>query len=232
MAYRMAAVKRKVSNKKKDRERIGRFGIYAAPFLAVLLIILSGIMYSEGQISTHILDANATIGLSLVFPLAVFAYLTARGNSPGKIIDGLRLQKNRATRAALAAGMLLFLFIFAIEIFGGVVQSVTGISLPTNASLVVDGMPLYFLVFTVLIAPINEEIFFRGFLVPRIGILFSAAIFAAMHVGYGSIMEIAGAFIFGIAAGYVLKRTDSLYPSIIAHMLVNLLTVVLIASVL
>ncbi len=231
MAYLMAAVKRKIRSRKKG-ERSWRLALYAAPFIAIMLIVLSGLMYGKGEISTHILDANATIGLSLIFPLAVFAYLAAKGDTPKDIIAGLRLERGKANRNAIKVGALLFLFIFALEIGGGIIQSVTGISLPTNASLVIDGMPLYFLAFTVLIAPINEEIFFRGFLVPRLGIFLSAAIFAAMHIGYGSMMEIAGAFIFGVAAGYVLERTDSLYPSIIAHMLVNLLTVVLIASVL
>ena len=83
-----------------------------------------------------------------------------------------------------------------------------------------------FLLFSFLVAPINEEILFRGFMVPRIGILASAVLFSVPHLlSYSSVSELIAAFIFGIAAGYAFKKTGSLYPSIIAHALVNLISI-------
>ncbi|MGC8730310.1 MAG: CPBP family intramembrane glutamic endopeptidase [Candidatus Micrarchaeia archaeon] len=87
-------------------------------------------------------------------------------------------------------------------------------------------MPVYFLIFSFIIAPFTEEILFRGFLVPRLGIILSAIIFAVPHfISYLSISEFVAAFLFGLAAGYAYKKTGSLYVSILAHMLVNFLAI-------
>ncbi len=100
--------------------------------------------------------------------------------------------------------------------------------LHANASGI-QAAPAYYLFFIAIIAPINEEILFRGFLVPRIGILASALIFAIPHlIIYYSVYELAFAFAFGLLAGYVFKKSGSLYSTIIAHMMVNVLAVLLL----
>ena len=120
-------------------------------------------------------------------------------------------------------------------------------SIYTGMAMVLGGEPFYFLMFAVFLSPINEEIFFRGFLIPRLatlfgeflprwssvalGIFFSALIFAVLHAGYMSISEFAAAFVFGIAAGYVFMRYKSLYATILAHFAVNLLAVLALLAV-
>ena len=80
-------------------------------------------------------------------------------------------------------------------------------------------------------APIDEEILFRGFLVPRVGIVVSALLFAVPHLlTYASLSEFAAAFIFGLLAGYFFRRYKSLYPTILAHALVNLFTILAITQ--
>ena len=83
-----------------------------------------------------------------------------------------------------------------------------------------------------MIEPINEEIMFRGFLVPRIGIVASAIIFGLAHYSYMSTfgVEMLGALIFGLLAGYVFKRTKSIYPGIVAHIIVNTIAIIGIIS--
>lgn len=74
----------------------------------------------------------------------------------------------------------------------------------------------------VLIARVTtEEIFFRGFLVNRIGILRSTALFAILHIFYGSLAEIVGAFILGLVLAYGFKKSQNIYPLIGAHLLYN-----------
>ena len=101
----------------------------------------------------------------------------------------------------------------------------TNIPLPTNVMKLLGGMPIYFYIFSFLIAPVNEEILFRGFFVSRIGIIPSAILFALLHFSYASISEFVAALIFGLLAGYVFKKTKSLYTSITAHVLLNFLTI-------
>jgi len=67
-----------------------------------------------------------------------------------------------------------------------------------------------------------EEIFFRGFLTPKIGVLWSSVLFAVAHYSYGSIAEIIGAFLLGILLAAYFQRSKSLLPNILAHILYNL----------
>ena len=118
---------------------------------------------------------------------------------------------------------------FTISILGSVVNT----QINTNVNIVLSGAPIWFYIFVAIIEPINEEILFRGFMVPRLGIVISALIFGVLHSGYNSTfgIEIIAAFVFGIISGYVFKKTDSLYPSIIAHILVNTLAVIVLFAI-
>ena len=102
-----------------------------------------------------------------------------------------------------------------------------GTQINTNVNVVFSNAPLWFLLFAFLIVPINEELLFRGLMVPRLGIVVSALIFGALHASYNSTfaVEAVAACIFGMLSGYVYKKSGSLYPSILAHMLVNALAV-------
>lgn len=86
-------------------------------------------------------------------------------------------------------------------------------------------VPLWILPFAVIIAPFTEEVFFRGALVPRIGVIGSSVLFGALHVFYGSVMEVVGTILVGIVLAFVFKRTGSVVPSIFIHFVFNLLTI-------
>ncbi len=82
-----------------------------------------------------------------------------------------------------------------------------------------------------LVAPICEEIFFRGFafagllkgmtLVPAI--LLSSAVFAVAHADLGSLIPL---FIIGLALAWARWRTASLWPGIVIHVANNTLAAV------
>jgi uncharacterized protein len=190
------------------------------------LLILSVVLYSNNILTGPNLEANSSIALSFMFPLIAMSYLLIKGNDLKQIIAMLGLSKDKISLYVIAIGICVFfavvLFDFGVSLF----SAATSIQLPTNVQSVLAGTPWYFLIFTFLVAPINEEIFFRGFLVPRIGIIISAIIFAVLHLSYLSISEFVAAFFFGLLAGYVFKKTKSLYASIIAHMIVNFVTIV------
>lgn len=75
---------------------------------------------------------------------------------------------------------------------------------------------------------ISEEIFFRGFLVKKIGVFFSSVIFALAHFAYGSIIEIFGAFIAGLFLAYYYKKNNNLIPNIIGHIAYNAVILVIL----
>ncbi len=184
--------------------------------------------YSAGYISFNTFNFYDSAVLSLLFSSGAVAYLFYRGFTPKKMKISLGISKKSFSLGALGIGALLFVTILLLEIGIGIISSITGIQINTNVNLVFGQAPLWFLIFAVIIAPINEEIFFRGLLVPRIGILPSAILFGILHASYNSTfgVEVIAAFIFGLLAGYIFKKTKSLYPSILAHMLVNAVALV------
>jgi hypothetical protein len=89
----------------------------------------------------------------------------------------------------------------------------------------------FFLLFltTTLLAPLFEEIIFRGVLLPTLsryfgvisGIIVSAFIFALAHLSLG---EMAPLFVLGIGLGITRIASGSLFSSVIMHSLWNGLT--------
>ena len=85
--------------------------------------------------------------------------------------------------------------------------------------------------FGIIIAPIIEEIMFRGFLQPalknsfggRYAIAASASLFAAVHMDMFAFLQI---FILGMLLGYLYEKTQTLAASVIVHILHNSLTLV------
>jgi hypothetical protein len=188
----------------------------------VIIAIGSIVLYATSSISLMTMEIAATASFSMFLSLIVFSYLLAKGRTLREIAAEFRITRKSLSYRIIAAGIVLFIAVFLIQVLIAGIQQLTGIQLPTNVAQVVQGMPFSFILFSVFVAPINEEIFFRAFLVPRIGIVPSALLFGLLHFGYNSVSEVVGAVIYGLIAGYAFKKTNSLYPSLIGHILVNM----------
>lgn len=231
----------KRTKRKAKTDYLGKFiGIivFLAIFLAlnVIFTVPALYFYYSGYMSYNSLMFVSDATLSMSFSLSVLCYFVFyKKQSLGSMAASVGLKgKGVFGINRILIGVLLFIVIFVLELIVGIISVVTNTPINSNVNVLFASAPIWFYVFTSLIAPINEEILFRGFLVPRIGIILSALIFAAGHVTYNSSfgIEVIAAFIFGLLAGYVYKRTNSLYPSIIAHILVNTLTILLTFMVL
>ncbi|MCL5239342.1 MAG: CPBP family intramembrane metalloprotease [Candidatus Marsarchaeota archaeon] len=217
--------------KKRDAARSVARAVY---FIAILLAFellfnaLPVYLYYTSAISYDTFGFFSTAALSLAFSASSIAYLYLVEKSRKSIIERLGLSAKGLTPRNLSIGVFLFLIIFLLEVIVGLASSVSGVPINTNVSLVFAGAPLWFLVFASVVAPVNEEVLFRGVLVPRLGVFVSALFFAIPHLTYDSTfaIEFLAAFAFGLLAGHVFKKTGSLYPSVIAHILVNTLTLV------
>ena len=78
-----------------------------------------------------------------------------------------------------------------------------------------------------LLSSCGEELLFRGAIQPFLGVWFTAAIFAIMHIdpdGRSPIWTI-WAFIGGVVMGLAVKTTGSLWPAIWIHFGVNLISI-------
>jgi membrane protease YdiL (CAAX protease family) len=129
--------------------------------------------------------------------------------------------------------VLGLLSIFAILFILGVLSIVLGFNDQQKITEKVADLPISILVFAVIVAPISEELFFRAFLVKKIssiinpwaGILISSVLFGLVHFSYGSIMEIAGAFVIGAILAVVFYKSKSITPCLSIHIFYNLLAI-------
>ena len=86
--------------------------------------------------------------------------------------------------------------------------------------------PVWFFIVGAIFAPLVEEIFFRGFLFQgfraRYGwvtaVLLSSAIFAIAHL---DLVALIPTFILGCLLAYMYHRSNSIWPGIFLHFLVN-----------
>ncbi len=245
--------KRKYTKKNTPNDKIAAFACYAITLLLILGMAYEASAISSSQIATQALTTPELILTSLFsFFLSFIAisYMFIRGNTLQDIIESLGLSRNKFSVKMLAYGVMIFVMILLLEIVLTLASQVSGIVISTNTQILLGGAPFWFLLFATFITPINEEIFFRGFLIKGIahlsaiisgtnrdfdsnkwaawsGIVVSAILFGLSHASYDSTfgVDMLAAGIFAILAGYVFKKTKSLYPSMLAHMLVNLLAV-------
>ena len=83
-----------------------------------------------------------------------------------------------------------------------------------------------------LLVPVFEEVFFRGLLLTwlnrhmrfTLALLLHAALFAGMHV-YP--VALPYTFIFGIATGYIRRKTGSTFNTVLMHVLNNIVLLIL-----
>jgi hypothetical protein len=94
-------------------------------------------------------------------------------------------------------------------------------------------------VFTVFVAPVAEEIFFRGFLFPALigklrvwgAAIASGLLFGAIHImSVDTIGLVIPLGAIGIALAFVYYRTGSLWATIATHFLINTISFILLAS--
>jgi uncharacterized protein len=90
--------------------------------------------------------------------------------------------------------------------------------------------PVWFVIVAVIVAPLVEETFFRGFLFQGLrqrygwisSMLLSSAIFAAAHL---DLVALIPTFILGNVLAYMYHKSNSIWPGVILHFLVNALGV-------
>jgi len=100
---------------------------------------------------------------------------------------------------------------------------------PPTLVLWIGGLPVLARAAIALSAGLVEEVFFRGFLQLRIGVLASTALFALAHLGYGQPFLLVGVTLLSLLYGELLRRRGSVWAPISAHAvfdLVQLLVVV------
>jgi len=71
--------------------------------------------------------------------------------------------------------------------------------------------------FTFFFIAVPEELFFRGWLQKRVGLILSTMLFALAHSGLGQPLLLIGVGIISLIIGFTFYRTKNLIPGVIAH---------------
>ncbi|VVC03901.1 CAAX protease self-immunity [Candidatus Burarchaeum australiense] len=163
---------------------------------------------------------TATAVLSVGFASSLFYYYARTGKDFTGTLRELGITRKRFVGEALY-GVFLTLAIYGCLLLMFAIYSRLGIADSEKVVQVIEGVPLSVLLLAVFISPITEELFFRGLLAPRIGILGSSIIFAISHVTYGSVMEILNVFIVGLIFAWVFLSRRSLISPMVSHAIIN-----------
>jgi membrane protease YdiL (CAAX protease family) len=152
--------------------------------------------------------------------LAQFGYLAP--SIPREIGLGVVL----GVGAWVAVLLALMVIAGAIWALGG--QDAVPKSPPALIPLIA-GLPFAIRFLVSLSAGVVEESFFRGFLQPRIGILFSTGFFVLAHLSYGQPFMLIGIALLSLIYAFLVKWRQNLWSAMAAHALfdgVQLLVVV------
>ncbi len=163
----------------------------------------------------------AIVGVLVVGPKALVGF---RLLPPSGLARSMGIGIFAAVPAWIGATLLAYLWTALLEGIG-LVQGV-----PITEAVLELGDPTVVLVAFVVVAPIAEELFFRGVAYnawirergPRFALYGSAALFALIH---GSVFALAPIFALGIALALVYRRTGSLPAAIAMHAGFNAISV-------
>ncbi len=218
-------------------------------FLLFMLWML--ILFSVGTLISQALSGRvsgaANMMLTYVATATAGVYLVRTMGYPraSSLLDSVDLDVRLGIRRPVAMGIAGYLAAVPVVLSLGVVSAIlfgggTGAGLSPAIPFLAGAAGAaerWIIVGTVVIlAPLFEEFFFRGFLFQQFrstlgtthAILLSALVFAAVHLSIESFLPLFG---LGVILGLVYHHTQSLWASILTHALWNAATSVMVMTV-
>lgn len=201
--------------------------LLSIPVLIGVMIVVGifiAIFDPEAEGEATMLASQAVLGIALVAVAVGFASPGASGHPLQRL--GLRRFKRSGLGLALAAyGSYLFFGVIYSIFVSPEQQDITrdlGVEESTLATIAGG-----FLI--VVVAPISEEVFFRGFMFGALrtrlslwpAAAISAAVFSALHLSGGDITIVPPLFALALLLAWLYEYTGSLGPPIALHMLNN-----------
>jgi len=157
----------------------------------------------------------------LLFIPLYFLYYYNNINS-FKLIFKSQGLKSISWRILIKHVFILFFLMFVISYFISFISMFFGAQDLNLVSSTIVALPITYVLYLFIFRVFLEEWFFRGFLVNRVGVIISSALFAIGHVLYGSITEVIGAFVLGVLLARYYQKTGNLWVTFIAHFIYNL----------
>lgn len=198
-------------------------------FFMTAVITLAGSVFFQPKLG---IGTNLWINefVYILFPPLLLARLNG-----WSVEDVYRFRKTTTRNKVISifSGLSMWLFAFYISKITRVLLDQIGVlPNPRQASLSIY-QSLLLIIGMVVLAPICEEIFFRGLVQrayegssQRFGFVMAALLFGSYHVLNG-ISEVIPASILGLGMGYLVYKTDSIATSMLFHAAANICAVLL-----
>jgi uncharacterized protein len=152
----------------------------------------------------------------------------------------LRLGSQQAGWAeSIGYGLLLIALILPLELL---MYRIAGLDLFTDSRWLLEGLrsPLWWgvVIVAVVLAPLWEEVTFRGFLLSalaqtRLGFwpaaTISSLLWTVLHFGY-SWPGLVSVFLAGIGLSWIIRRTGSMRAAVVAHAVVNAFSLIVVST--
>ncbi len=202
-------------------------------------LLLAFLFFIRAAMATF-LSSRFSVFSSICFRLATLVASLAFNASPQAVIEiallslpiafALVVEKKQKEdfglkfddlRQQLTRGVVLFLLVLALIFIEANLLSLVHFADSAKVATALGKQNLFGLAVVVFLAPVAEELFFRGFLQKRFGVILASLIFAALHYGFGSVLEIVAALTFALVAGDYVRKNKLLLPAIVAHLLFN-----------
>lgn len=176
------------------------------------------------------LDALRALALPLFFLFFPFLILKLKGYPFSKSLSYLFVVKSdfsglKGFLRTSVNSFLLLIVMLAITAIESIILFKLGLMDLEKVQTIIMRQSAYVLFIAVIISPIAEEVFFRGLLQRRFGMLASTFAFGLSHALYGSVAELIGALTMGLLLSFYVQRKRSLAAPIFAHMAYNLISV-------
>jgi len=213
--------------------------IFAYVLVFVVSLIFIGIfLYASLDVNIGLFTALLQIAVSLATLGIVYSVVTIKYQIPFKDAFGIYFHKTpyffrQGVLAAIAIVLSTTLISFIFSHFGEVAKQGPYSAMPEDKIRAIIFLAIF-------IAPIIEEIFFRGFMQPALvktlgafpGIVITALIFGVSHSQY---LDYNAALVavttIGLILGITKYYTGSVIPGIFAHLFNNLLAAISLLSI-
>lgn len=195
------------------------------PFLAICSSLLFKDLGLSNEIQFYISRFVIWVSLFLLF---LYAYLIEK--KPFLLWS----ETEYSFSVLVTAVFKTFLKLFLAVILTGLLISLFDVN--AESAVLKKAMTLFkksylLLVFTCITAGITEELFFRGYLLPRLAlllknqkaaILLSSILFGLMHYGYGTLINVIGPIVIGLVFAFQYEKYRNIKIVIICHFLWDL----------
>ncbi|HLR20924.1 MAG TPA: type II CAAX endopeptidase family protein [Tissierellaceae bacterium] len=191
----------------------------------IYLILAIGLLFIGSYVQSREIYSGLLITEYILILLPILLYLKLRRYSLKKV---LRLNKISFRQIIIVIIITVFTYpiaVFVQTIFINIITSFKDV-VPTEVPIPDNGPQYLVSIFIIAISPgICEEVMFRGLMLDayesigrKKSIMISAILFAIFHFTF---LNLLGPFILGIVFGIMVYQTNSIYSSIIGHIVNN-----------